>query len=452
MSFERDRLLTVVLAAVTAATLLISAATAAALHWLGAGHTVVVATQGAGGTGATTQNGAGSTTGGTQGTQGGGGGAQAAPQQGTLANQGVSGNVIKVCSIITQTGPGRSITMAHAVVAWERAVNAAGGIDGYRVDVDLKDDQGNPDLGASQYRQCNEDEKVFAFLSECAPITDAQMVPYMNQAAVPILGECQSAPSAYNSPYLWVAGPTPYQNGIMGATLTERTRGWPASGHQIALVCLNDPSTTPVCNGAAARYGSGALWNGGPQTENITDNNYSQLIAQWQSDGVGYVHLVLDPASVERYLYSAQTAGWSPPTMNNLVIDNGIGSQFANAEGMLIGSPWTPLDAGTAGMQRFRSTLAHYFPDDHPDLYAETGWMGCLLLEHAIQLMGSNVTRQNLVDVLNNGFRNWDTGMGPVENYSSSNHTGPLESALLGLQGAGSEDWRLVTVHGAISG
>lgn len=440
-----DRVFTLMLGGALAGTMLLAGLTAAALR---ADHPTTVQTltgnagggPGGGGTAATSaQPGS---------VQHQGGGAGAAP--GGAPNQGVSGGVIHLGAVITQSGPGRSITMAHAVVAWEQSVNAAGGINGYKVSVDIRDDQGNPELGASEYRELEESEHVLAFVSECAPLTDEQQVAYINAQHLPVVGECQSSPAAYQSPYLWVAGPTPTGNGDLGAALMEKTQHWPASGAQIALVCLDDPSTTQVCQGAARRYGSGALWHGGPQMEEITDNNYPQLIAEWQSAGISHVHLVLDPGSVQRYLYAAQAAGYTPQTMNNLVIDDGVASQFSNAQGMMIGTPWTPLDRSSPGMQRFETALHTYFPDDRPDLYAQTGWIGCLVLEHALKSLGSSISRQGLINALGS-IRGWDTGLGPVENYASGAHAGPLESWLMRLDGAGSSSWRLVTASGQIS-
>jgi ABC-type branched-subunit amino acid transport system substrate-binding protein len=357
--YPRERRFTIALAAALTGTLLLSGATAVALRAFGVG-TVRLGHNAIAGTAASTSTGPGSSGSAGKGATGGGTSNGSHPvvqgAAGQLTEQGVSGGVIHLGSIVTQTGPGRSIPMAHALVAWEKTINAGGGINGYQVSIDIKDDQGNPDLGASQYRQLNEDEKVFAMVAECAPITDAQEVDYIRQSSLPVVGECQSAPAAYSLPTLWVGGPTPYQNGVLGAELMERVKGWPTSGGKIAVVCLQDPSTTPVCDGVAHAYPGGALWHGGPQFEQITDNNYSQLIAQWQGDGVQYVHLVLDPGSVQRYLYAAQAAGFSPATMNNLIVDDGDAGSYSNAEGMMIGTPWTPLDQSTAEMARFAAT------------------------------------------------------------------------------------------------
>ncbi|MFN2581634.1 MAG: ABC transporter substrate-binding protein [Candidatus Dormibacteria bacterium] len=452
-----DRTFTVLIAGAVAGTGLISGVMVAGMYDPGkpaSQHVVAIGngTSGSGGAqGQQGQNGGGG---------GGGGAGKGVPNAASLTRTACQNNVVHLGSIITQTGPGRSISMAHALVAWEKSVNAAGGVNGCKIDIDggnILDDQGNPDLGASQYRQLWEDQKVFAFVGECAPLTDEQMVSYIQQNNVPVVGECQSASTAYEAPSsgcwcVWVGGPTPTQNGRLGAILMERLQNWPASGGQIALICLDDPTTTQDCNGAAQQYGSDALWNGGAQMEQIYDNNYGQLIAQWQSAGINHVHLVLDPGSLDRFLQAASNAGYAPQMFNNLVIDSGTAGQggYANANGMFIGTPWTPLDQNTAGMQRLNQAMATYFPNDKVDLYAQTAWVSCLIMEHELQQMGKNVTQANLINALNS-TRGWDSGLGPVD-FSPPGHTGPFESALMQLQGAGTPGWKLVTVHGAING
>lgn len=371
-----------------------------------------------------------------------------------VPNAGVQGGVIRVGDITTQTGPGRSIPMAHAVTAWARWVNAHGGIAGHTIQLDLRDDQGNADTGAAYYHDfASGPNAVFAMVGECAPPTDEQMTGFINSSHLIMVGECQAPADAYTSPYLWLTGPTPYQNGELGAKLMVALQHWPTSGQRVALVCLNDPSTQKVCDGAAAYYGKDALANGAPQEEAITDNNYQQLITQWCSLGVTDVHLVLEPGSTQRYLYAAQNQRcngnpWNPPTFQNLVIDDGI-AHYPNAAGMMIGSPWTPLDQNTPGMQRLTTTYQTYYPDEKVDLYAQTSWSYCLLFEHALQLMGANVTKQNLIDTLN-AIHNWDTGIGPVVSYSPGQHDGDVENSLMQLKDPG-DNWQLVTLHGPIT-
>ena len=67
-------------------------------------------------------------------------------------------------------------------------------------------------------------------------------------------------------------------------------------------------------------------------------------------------------------------------------------------------------------MSRFTASMHRYYPDDRIDLYAQTGWISALMLEHAIRQMGTTITGQNVIDTLNTKFRGWNTQFGPVEN------------------------------------
>ena len=459
----RDKLFTVMLAVTVLMTLLFAGLVAADLE--NAHKTVTTALAGPGQAAAATAEPSGGTTAapGAQGSSvthssaapGAASGPAVKGAAAAVPNAGVSGGVIRIGSVITQTGPGRSIPMAHSVSAWARWVDSHGGINGHTISLDLRDDQGNPDTGASYYHDfASGSSAVFAMVGECAPVTDEQMTGYINANHLVMVGECQEPPDAYTSPYIWLIGPTPFQNGQLGAKLMVALQHWPTSGNKVALVCLNDPSTQKVCDGAAAYYGKNALWNGGPQEEAIYDNNYQSLITQWCSAGVTDVHMVLEPGSTQRYLYAAQNQScngrpWNPPTFNNLVIDDGI-AHYPNADGMMVGTPFTPLDqTGTPGMQRLTSTYQTYYPDEKIDLYAQVSWSYCLLFEHALQLMGSNVTKQNLVDTLN-AIHNWDSGIGPVVSYSPTQHDGDVENSLMQLRDPG-DNWHMVTLHGPIT-
>src|SRR5262249_33886240 len=154
------------------------------------------------------------------------------------------------------------------------------------------------------------EERVLALVGECAPITDAQQVGYVNTHGLPIIGDCQSGDPAYTSPWVWVGGPTPYQNGQLAAKLAVTTQGWPRGQGKIALGCLDQAAVASTCRGAEDYYGDSSLWSGHPQKEEIADSNYPQLIAQWRSDGVTDVHLVLEPGNTTRYLSAARDANW----------------------------------------------------------------------------------------------------------------------------------------------
>lgn len=414
------------------------------------------ATPGAGGSAA---NGAGGGSsgaagggGGSSGKKGGGGAAAGVPTV-SCANCGVQGHTLLLGSIVTVTGPGRSIGIAHALQAWVQSVNRAGGINGYTIQFDLRDDAGNADVGASEYKDFAEGEHVLAVLGECAPITDEPMIPYINRQQLIVVGECQSGKAAYlpaapnvqsQGQYIWVTGPRPDQNGNLGAKLTIDKLGW--GGSKVGVLCLDQSSTLPVCEGTVNYYQGKVTLDdpGGAHKEDIAGNDYAAVIGHYQGDGVQHLNLVIEPGNLQRFLGALDNTDYHPQMYCGLVIDDGsVGANgHKSADGMYQGTPWTPLNANTPGMQRLGSTMHAYYPDDKIDLYAQTGWASGLVFEHAMQMMGNNVSKQNLLNVLN-AFNNWDNGLGEVENYSASNHLGRAEASMMQLHGAGTDGWHL---------
>jgi hypothetical protein len=102
-------------------------------------------------------------------------------------------------------------------------------------------------------------------------------------------------------------------------------------------------------------------------------------------------------------------------------------------------------------MSRFTAATQRCFPDDRIDLCAQTGWISAppgarpAADGHHDHAAGSHQHAEQQVRQLEHTVRT-------VENFSTPVHDGPLESALMPVQGVGTADWRLVTVHEAING
>lgn len=75
-----------------------------------------------------------------------------------------------------------------------------------------------------------------------------------------------------------------------------------------------------------------------------------------------------------------------------------------------------------------------------------------LILEHALRLMGNDITRAQTSSTRSTPRCMVGTRNSAQWNYSPQVHNGPLENAPMAVQGAGSANWRLVTVHDAING
>jgi branched-chain amino acid transport system substrate-binding protein len=106
--------------------------------------------------------------------------------RGALAQS--SGRVIKIGGWGPQTGPNSSsYPIAVGTAAFFKAVNAAGGINGYTFDFLLADDQYNPALTVSVVRKLVEQDEVFAIVGGVGTGPALAVRNYIEQKGVPNL-------------------------------------------------------------------------------------------------------------------------------------------------------------------------------------------------------------------------------------------------------------------------
>ncbi len=115
---------------------------------------------------------------------------------------------IKIGLVCGCTGP-----LAAAVVdvppiyeAWAASVNAAGGINGHKIDVISKDDNSNPTTSTTIVHNFVESDHVVAIVD--ASNNDAVWADYVKQAGVPVVGMDTSASPYYTNSDFYPEGQT----------------------------------------------------------------------------------------------------------------------------------------------------------------------------------------------------------------------------------------------------
>ncbi len=78
-------------------------------------------------------------------------------------------------------------------------VNRQGGVNGRRIELDLRDDQLDPARGRQQAQQLVA-SGVFAFAAWNAPLTENGIVPFLEQNRIPLIG-AYGEQAEYHSPY-----------------------------------------------------------------------------------------------------------------------------------------------------------------------------------------------------------------------------------------------------------
>jgi branched-chain amino acid transport system substrate-binding protein len=119
-----------------------------------------------------------------------------------------SSSPIKIGLVCGCTGP-----LAPAVVdvppiyeAWADSVNAAGGINGHKIDIIYKDDESNPTTSTTIVHTFIESDHVVAIVD--ASNNDAVWATYVQQQKVPVVGMDTSAEPYYTNPDFYPEGQT----------------------------------------------------------------------------------------------------------------------------------------------------------------------------------------------------------------------------------------------------
>jgi branched-chain amino acid transport system substrate-binding protein len=108
------------------------------------------------------------------------------------SNSSVSGDPIKVGTIITASGSYGDAVWQQIGPIWQKWTNTHGGINGHPVQLYVYDDQSNPAQGLSEAKELVQQDHVIAFIGASALSTESWL-GYLKQQNIPIIGGSSAA-------------------------------------------------------------------------------------------------------------------------------------------------------------------------------------------------------------------------------------------------------------------
>src|SRR5207245_2205640 len=123
---------------------------------------------------------------------------------------GIVGGPLKVGAVITQSGLGDQTPIYHGLDAGLKAVNGQGGVHGITFDLEVLADGTDPSRGQADLRRRVEQDRAFALVGECAPLTDIDAGDYFQQEQIPVFGSCFTSNQQYSNPYMFPLVVKPY--------------------------------------------------------------------------------------------------------------------------------------------------------------------------------------------------------------------------------------------------
>ena len=322
---------------------------------------------------------------------------------------GVSGGVITVGGIYDETGPLDATVERDTVRSYFDEVNAAGGVNGYRLRLVDCDSGFDPTRG----HQCSErlvGSGVLAMVGWLSASSEQAEVGYLTAHGIPMIGGL-GVPAEFDSPLSFPLAPN-----LLGPTVEGlASHAVDLNIHAPAVVVINTPFTAP----AAAKIAD-ALHRHGIHEKSIdfvdaTKPDYTDLVVKIRLEGADSIISGLDPFSYARFFQALDRQNFHPTFLGFGLDKKSAEKQYGPAVyGAESVTPFLEPDEhmNVPAMADYYAAVQHYYPAqvDSLDVYTEETWVAAKLFVDSLRKLGSTPpTPRALVDALDH-MSNWEDG------------------------------------------
>jgi branched-chain amino acid transport system substrate-binding protein len=332
-------------------------------------------------------------------TNGGTGGSAVTP--GTADKEVIPpGAPIKIGAVVSQTGPINFVSSAQATKAYFDRLNRQGGINGHKIVLDLRDDQLDSTRGL-QLAQQLVNEGVFAFVGWNAPNTESQnFASFLAQNKMPLIG-AYGQQNEYHSPYAFAFSATYGHFGYeMAKYLVEQGSKHPG------LVYLrngNDKADQALEKAFKDGFKSAGvtLQDSDIHPVEVTQVSYDDVVTSFRLGQVDGFASLLDQTAYNRLLQSQDRQAYhATHVADPLFVDPSV-KQSSSTDGVFVTADYDFIEGGGPAVQDYVSTVRAAFGSQAQiNYFGEQGWVDAIAFTEAVKAMGSNITRQNLLAVM----------------------------------------------------
>lgn len=346
---------------------------------------------------------------------GGGSGSGSSTAKNTASDVGVTPTSITVCNVVTKGGPFGPYQFTpsyYGAAAFFSALNAAGGVNGRKINFISHPDDGSDSGDLAQIHTCIDQNKAFAFVGN--DIYQYGGASYVNAKDIPDIGGEPISTAYYLYPHLYnIYGDHSPRD---GKTLGDH--GFSYRTDEDALYFKQRQHVTHAgiiyYDQASSQYGANNLAQtfrtAGVKVSlyqvNLGLPNFSSAVAQMKADGVDLVADAVDLNGSQKLCQAIEQNKAFLSQMKvklSTVADwtQSLGHDLASTPGCLAKS-WADsqsanfADTSNPEVAKFQAAMHRYFPGDigHNHQFALEGYAGAMWFTDAVKSCGADVTRK----------------------------------------------------------
>ncbi len=349
----------------------------------------------------------------------------------TASAPGVTPTSITFGNVSGLTGPlsGSFPQGPQGVEALFGAVNAAGGICGRKLNLDVEDDQQDSSTNASDVADLI--PKVLGFAGSTSD-SDNGGVPEMVQAGTPDFGFAINCNRSESATYWSAAGGScdqpqgpngPYFIGDTAFALAKAQGYFPTKMAFLSYSISISAQAAQQFEYVYQHFGGGSVcytdFSISPATASLESD-----VAQMRNAGCNGVITTLDVTGNAKLLQAMQQQSFTMPytdtTFDGYTPDQISTAGESAAQGLIVGLPFIPLNEPNPTVQLYQQELSTYEPGQQPSGFGFLAWEAGQLLIYSLIASGHNPTRASLTKVVG-AIQNW-TGGGALGAITPANH------------------------------
>jgi ABC-type branched-subunit amino acid transport system substrate-binding protein len=280
-------------------------------------------------------------------------------------------------------------------------LNAHGGVDGWKIKLDIKDDQYSPTLHVSDY---NGMVGNVAFIAQSLGSPTTQAIENAAQSAQVLLGTAAQDSAFVNHSINLVIG-TPYAIDVANA-LYYLTHTLGKAHAKVGIVYQGDAYGADGVKGYTAALNAYHFDNVGEVSYAVTDTTFTSQALAMKNDGAQYVVVTAIPTAAAGVIGAAAAIGYHP----QWILQGPAWSEYLMTATGATGAKPTPIepamvgawvlgfeaawgDTSVPGMAQFLSIQKKYYPAQVPDGYYMYGYC---LAEVEAKILSNAIAAKNL--------------------------------------------------------
>jgi ABC-type branched-subunit amino acid transport system substrate-binding protein len=340
---------------------------------------------------------------------------------------GVTASTITVGSIADVTGILSSdfAPAVDGVRAYFSMVNAAGGVDGRKLDLAYaKDDQGNPTTDLTVAQELVQQDHVFAVVGVATPFFGA--ASYLAHQGVPTFG--------YQVSTDWSDGPSLYGDygsylDFSSGAMSDAYLANQLHATSVGVVAYGVQQSAAACTAAVAGFNSFGITVGYQDLAFGIGTSPTPDVLQMKAHHVDLVLTCLDVSGNVAFAQSMAQNGLAAHQVWLNGYDRSTLAQYASLmNGVVVSIQHVPFEAASAfpgvypGMETYLEEMQRYQPSAEYDEVALDGWINAAQFVAGLQAVGRDLTQAKLVAAINRETDFTAGGLMPPVNWTKA-HT-----------------------------